>query len=264
MGLLYKLINCSAMTIVCLKGIVAFICYGFYLGSFRMRLKKELLIGAFLSFSSSTLFTVANKLTTAGSAIILQYTNPVIIVLVSWLFLKHRPKRSDIIMVLVVMPGVFLFFADDLAGGSASGNICALISGMFLGLGTIYASKVPPAGYFMLAELLAVFVGLPDAIRDIPHLTLTDIILITALGSLSVFLAGVLFTKGMKHVEPVTASIVLMLDPILNPVWVALFTGEIPGPLSIIGGVVVLIGVMYRTLNSAEHKLPGSQGKLNI
>lgn len=254
MGLLYKLISCSAMTIVCLKGLVAFICYGLFLGSFRIPMKRELWLGAFLAFSSSTLFTLANKLTTAGNAIVLQYTNPIVIVLVCWLFLKQAPSRADIIMTLVVSVGILLFFADDLAGGNMLGNGLALASGVFLGLGTIYASRVPPAKYYMISELLAFIMGLPSAIKELPTIQPADVLLLFLLGCFSVFAAGVFFTKGMKYVEPLTASIILMLDPILNPVWVALFVGEIPGPMSLIGAAVVLSGITYRILRSSNAK----------
>ena len=44
------------------------------------------------------------------------------------------------------------------------------------------------------------------------------------------------------------------LEPILNPVWVALGTGETPGPMALVGGGFVLCSVLLQALGGRRRK----------
>ena len=61
-------------------------------------------------------------------------------------------------------------------------------------------------------------------------------------------LAYIFFTTGTKYTDPVTASIINALEPILNPILVAVFYGEMLGRLSLVGAVIVLAGILYYNL----------------
>ncbi|HUJ27791.1 MAG TPA: EamA family transporter, partial [Myxococcales bacterium] len=56
-----------------------------------------------------------------------------------------------------------------------------------------------------------------------------------------------LFVKGVRKVPAAEASLISMLEPILNPVWVLLFFGERPGAWAVAGGAVVIASVVLRT-----------------
>jgi len=56
--------------------------------------------------------------------------------------------------------------------------------------------------------------------------------------------------KGLKHVPATEASLIGMLEPIANPIWVFLFLGERPSPYSIAGGAIVLAAIAWRTVTS--------------
>jgi drug/metabolite transporter (DMT)-like permease len=60
--------------------------------------------------------------------------------------------------------------------------------------------------------------------------------------------AYALFVRGIRHVTATEASLVGMLEPIANPVWVLLFLGERPALTSVVGGLVVLGAIGWRTL----------------
>jgi drug/metabolite transporter (DMT)-like permease len=71
------------------------------------------------------------------------------------------------------------------------------------------------------------------------------------LGAVQVGLAYIFFTTGTKYIDPLTASIINAIEPILNPVLVAVFYGEKLGTLSLIGAVIVLCGILYYNMKEA-------------
>ena len=63
---------------------------------------------------------------------------------------------------------------------------------------------------------------------------------VLALGAVQVGGAYILFSIGIRRTPPVTASLITGMEPIMNPLWVALFYGEAVSALSIIGSVIVV------------------------
>jgi drug/metabolite transporter (DMT)-like permease len=82
-------------------------------------------------------FVVANKLTTAANAIVLQYTAPIFILLVNALFFGQKLRKKEVLAVLGTMAGTVLFFLDQLSPGNLLGNLLAILAGMFLGVGSL-------------------------------------------------------------------------------------------------------------------------------
>ena len=48
----------------------------------------------------------------------------------------------------------------------------------------------------------------------------------------------------MRRVPAVQASLLLMIEPALSPVWAWLVHGERPGPWALTGGVVIVVGTI--------------------
>jgi drug/metabolite transporter (DMT)-like permease len=68
------------------------------------------------------------------------------------------------------------------------------------------------------------------------------------LGLLQQGLSLAFYSRGISRVPALPAILVMTLEPILNPVWVALGTGELPGGFALAGGLVVLSAVTARGL----------------
>jgi drug/metabolite transporter (DMT)-like permease len=65
-------------------------------------------------------------------------------------------------------------------------------------------------------------------------------------------LAYVLMTRGIRGVPAVEASMLLLLEPALNPIWAWLVHGENPGRLPLLGGAVILAAMVVRARQGAE------------
>ena len=132
-GLLMKLIPWNPLAINGARNLVACLVFGIYLRVIRHKLKwnRTVLVGALSLAGVTTLFSIANKLTTAGNTIILQYTAPIWIVIMMYLFFGEKPDRASLISILVVFAGILCFFFEGISTGKWLGDLLALLSGIF-------------------------------------------------------------------------------------------------------------------------------------
>ena len=194
-------------------------------------------------------FVASTKLTTAANAIMLQYTAPIYVALLSWVFLKERVTRADLISMGFVFGGMLLFFMDQAGGGSAIGNIVAVFNGItFAGLSIFLRLQKGgnPVMSMYLGNLLAAAVGIPFILKaGIPDTR--SLLFLFILGGM-VALSYVLYAKASMGLSAIEAVIIPIIDPIMNPVWVFLTLREKPGALSLFGAAVVLSAVTLRVL----------------
>jgi drug/metabolite transporter (DMT)-like permease len=67
-----------------------------------------------------------------------------------------------------------------------------------------------------------------------------------ALGVFQLGLPYVLYATAIKYVTALEATLILLLEPVLNPLWVMLALSERPGHWAILGGALVLGAVLAR------------------
>jgi drug/metabolite transporter (DMT)-like permease len=199
------------------------------------------------------LFVLANKATTAANAIFLQDTAPLWVLLLSAPLLGERPARGELAAVPLFLLGLSLFFVDQLAPGQAGGNALALASGVAFALCILGLRAVGGEGDAVLVwgNVLAGAVGLLPALGG-PAPRPVDLALLLFLGVFQLALAYAAFSRGLRHVPAVEASLLILLEPVLNPVWTFLFTGERPGPWALVGGGVILLATAWRTVLGAR------------
>lgn len=242
-GVLIKYVPWSALSINGVRSVFAIIPMYFYLRSTgrRFHINKQIVWGAALNFAMLQTFVGANKLTTAANAIVLQFSEPVWVIVLCWIIFKARPRKSAVLTCGVVLIGIVLFFVDDLSAGNVIGNILAIVSGIVYA--GVFLLKQAPECDFECAAILgfaacAVF-GIPFYVQETAF-TPDVFIALAVLGVVQLGLAYVFLSKGLDVVSPVTASLTSTIEPVLNPILVAIVLGEIIGPLSIFGAVLVI------------------------
>jgi drug/metabolite transporter (DMT)-like permease len=72
--------------------------------------------------------------------------------------------------------------------------------------------------------------------------------MVTFLGVFQIAIAYAFFASGLKRIFAVEASIISMVEPVFNPVWVFFGYGEIPSVTAIIGGLIILGAIVVRSL----------------
>ena len=196
------------------------------------------------------LFVVANKLTTSANAIFLQSAAPLYILLLGPWLLHEKVKRSDLVVMAVVLTGLALFFVgEDRASATAPdprrGNLMAIASGLSWALTIIglrwFGRSGQGGGIAMAASgnALAFAVCLPAALAA-SSVGLTDWVILAFLGVFQIGLAYVFLTDGVQHLSALEASVLLLLEPALNPVWSWLLHGETPSAWAVAGGALIV------------------------
>ena len=242
-GVLIKVIPWNPISINGARCIFAIIPMYLYLRATgrRFHVNKQIIGGAILDFAMLETFVIANKLTTAANAIVLQFTEPVWVILLAWIIFRSRPRTSAVAASIVVIAGIVCFFLDSLSAGGVLGNVLAIASG--LAYAGVFLLKESPKCDFECAAILgfaACFVvGIPFYAQETVF-SLDILLAIMALGIAQLGLAYFFLSKGLDVVSPVTASLTSTIEPLLNPILVAIVVGETIGPLSIFGAVLVI------------------------
>ena len=219
--------------------------------------------GIGLSFSA-TLFTIANKLTTAANAIVLQYTAPVFILLLSALLFRQKLVRREIAVVAITMIGMVLFFFDQLSPGNVVGNLLGILAGVFLALMFVMVgaggdNDPTRMSGILIAHAMTVVIGIPLGTAGSagaitveglgPGVQMAplglEILYVVILGVFQLGIPYVLYAIASKDCPPLACSLIGMLEPLLNPVWVAIFIGEMPGIYALIGACVIIATVTW-------------------
>ena len=144
-----------------------------------------------------------------------------------------------------VLLGVLCFFVESLSAGGTAGNVLALASGLSYA-GVFLLNDLPdsdPISSVFWGDVLSAVIGLP-ALMGETVFTSTALVSLVVLGAFQVGLAYILLTIGLRTTPAVTASLVSGIEPVLNPILVAVFYHEIIGPLSLLGAAVVVGGVV--------------------
>lgn len=251
-GLLIKSVDWSAPAISAVRSLIAAATIAlWYRGALRFTWSRWQ-IGAAIAYAGTTLlFVLANKLTTAANAILLQYTAPVFIALAAPWVLGERIRRSDWLVIVLTLGGMTLFFRDSLSPEGMAGNLVAIASGVTFAALAICMRKQKdgsPVESIVLGNLLGAAIALPFVRGPIPGVE--SWLMLGALGVFQLGLSYIAYSAAMKHATAIDAGLVPMLEPILNPIWVILFFGERPGPNALLGGAVVFGAVGLRTVLS--------------
>ena len=214
-----------------------------------------LILGSVNYALTMILFVIANKLTASANAILLQYTSPVWAALLGWLFLKERPRAEHWGALAMVCAGMLLFFKNSLGGGALTGDMLALISGITFGANTVILRKAKdqnPADILLGANLLAAAASVPFFLMFPPEPSWSNFAGICVLGFVQIGAASALFAYGIQRVTVIQAVLFCMIEPVLNPVWVLLATGEKPSLAVIAGGGIILCAIIFSSLISAR------------
>lgn len=223
------------------------------------------------------IFCIANKLTYAANAVLLQYTFPIWVISFGPFLLREKNTKVDYITIGGVVIGMLLFFADTIFGASSGefaqtevlGNILGFVSGITFGLTTLFQRKQQIAAVeagvedsdanssndaFMIAQIITAVFGISAGFaagNGMPDVK--SLIFLVLLGTVQMGLPNYMYAVGIKTVRALSASLITMIEPLMNPVWVLIFVHEVPELLCIIGGLIIIGCVVLREVLGRKH-----------
>jgi drug/metabolite transporter (DMT)-like permease len=252
-GALIKIIDWQPMSILAGRSLLAIGVFLIYLRKTKFRFTRVLVVGAVACCTTQLLYITATKMTTAANAIFLQYTGPIYVMLLGAWFLHERPTRADWFSLVLILAGLGFFFGEELTLDGQVGNLLAILSGVTMAVMTVSlrAQKdASPGQTILLAHVMGALIGFPSMVRE--SYTLQNVAIMGFLGIVQIGIAFALYSSAIKHVAALEATLIVTLEPILNPLWVFLAIGEAPGPLALLGGAIVIGAATARGIISAR------------
>jgi drug/metabolite transporter (DMT)-like permease len=105
----------------------------------------------------------------------------------------------------------------------------------------------------LVGNVLAFAAALPLALPFAgPELGARDLGVILYLGAFQVGLAYVALTRGIRRVPALEASLLLLLEPVISPIWAWLIHGERPGIWCLSGGALILAVTLTKTWHDSH------------
>lgn len=242
-GIFIKLVDWNGFAISGTRSFIASFVLLAYIRKPKFSFSSAQLSAAFASACAMTLYVFANKLTTAANTILLQYTAPIYVAILAWLILREKPSLDNWIALIIISLGMTVFFSEKISTGNMTGNILAVLSGISLAFFTVFMRMQKgnsPFESFLLAHFITFIVSIPFIFKSgLPEAS--GWLGILVLGVFQTGFASLSFSYGIKQIPALKAMLILTLEPILNPIWVFLFAGEIPSINAIVGGIFIIV-----------------------
>lgn len=254
-GATVKLTSLTGWQVASLRSGIAAITLILILPSARRNWSHRTLLVSCAYAATMISFVLANKLTTAANAVFLQSTAPLYVLVFGPLLLDEPIRRKHIVFMAALAAGMWLIFAGDqglsvTAPNPLPGNIIGAVTGFCWALTVIglrwlgrdqtrSSSSSDPAAAVVGGNVIACLAALPAAL-PMSHPTAIDWISVSFLGIFQIAIAYVFLVRGVRRVGALEVSLLVLLEPVLSPVWAWLIHGEVPSGLALLGGALIV------------------------
>ena len=246
-GLFIKVIDWNPFAIAGIRSFIASLVILAFLRNPKINWSFPQVAAAVANAVTMLLFVAANKTTTAANAILLQYLAPVFTAFIGAVLLKEKTRIEHWVAIFFVAVGMTIMFANKLDGGQLFGDAIALTSAVTFSLYIVFMrmqKEGSPHESNLLSQWIAAAVCLIVSLfLPMPQFTPKSVAAILVLGTVQIGIAAILMAYAIKRISAVSANLIAVIEPVLNPVWVFLVLGEYPGMNTIIGGTVILFAV---------------------
>jgi DME family drug/metabolite transporter len=212
-----------------------------------------------------SLLILSMTVSTAATGILLQYTGPVFCALFAWLFQGRRIGGRTLGVMALATAGIAVMVVGGWRAGNWLGPASGLASGVAFGALILVLEKNDRAAGGAVNPLALVFLNnFWAAVLLLPLCLATgglgatprQLAIVAATGVFQLALPYVLFQLALRRVRPVDASLLILLEPALNPVWVALATSERPDTPTLLGGAAILLAMVLEAAKLRTERPP--------
>jgi len=190
---------------------------------------------------SMVAFILALGLAPVANVLIMFGATPFITALVARLVLGEPMHRHTIVAMAAATAGLALSVAGSLAAGALAGMAVSFIVVLCMSANYVVVRRhrhVGMAPALALAGVISALISLPFA--DPATIGATDLPWLLALGPGQLAGGLLLYMAALKRIPAGRAALLGLLELVLGPIWVWLVDGERPGPLTLLGGAIVI------------------------
>ncbi|HIH45160.1 MAG TPA: EamA family transporter [Candidatus Methanoperedenaceae archaeon] len=210
--------------------------------------KPLLLLFGLLSGSTILTYFFAIRETTIATAVLLLYTSPIFVTLLSPLLLNERASGSGLLSLLVSMAGTVLV-VNPWSNGTAigvAGILFGVLSGVFYALQVIVSRRMSGiySGYSQAfwGGAVAAVIFFPAALSTPLSAVRENLLLLVLFGLFPTAMAVSLYFNGLRYVKASSATIVGLVEPVSATLLAVIFMQESLSLVTVLGGMLILAG----------------------
>ncbi len=261
-GAFVKLIDMEALTLSATRSVFAALVLLPFLRPRKVGWNRYLPVLFVLYALTCGSFLMGLRYTNATNAVALHFTSPLWIY--AWSLVRGRKiRRQELLPMLCIVCGIIICIIEPKEGTSRLGNITALFSGITFAafaiclpqnrsqnnVGVICLSNIFAALFLYGCAIIFTNVNIGAEFAAVNQIGWFAIV---ALGALQLAVAYCLFAFGVNKIGPQKATVIGLLEMVLNPIWVLIFAGETPSPFGIACWIIILAGLILDTLYNKE------------
>jgi drug/metabolite transporter (DMT)-like permease len=252
-GIFIKFLSLPPLTIVFYRSLFASLFFAFFVRRSIAVPRVALLVSALAYTAAISAFVSANKITTAANAIALQYTAPMFVFMIVHFLFGEKITGASWISLGLGMLGIAVICVGSAGQPDAAGVMIALLSGLLFSIYMVslrFLKEFNPGTLTFLNNLVCCLILLPLVGSEL-SLSLKEGWIVAVMGVVQLGIPYWLFSKGLEQISVQEASLIVLIEPVLNPLWVALIVGELPSGATLVGGFCIVGSLAFRYLRSS-------------
>ena len=205
------------------------------------------IVAALYGLGSITFISAVYRAPTANLVFILAFTS-MFTALLSWIFLKERPRNVTLAAMAVMVGGVLIIVADGLDSGDMIGNLLALASSLVIATAiTVSRHSGRDMGFTALIGVIfpfmvaAVMVGATGFAIQSPWWIIFN-------GAVIMPISFFCLANGPKYLSGPEVAMFYLLETVLAPVWVWIIFNEVPSRNAMIGGTILIVTLIAHSI----------------
>ena len=215
--------------------------------------RKSFVALVFVQMANVFCFAYGIYLAPVAIVLIAVATVPVFSIILGAVVLKEAVDMRTWAIVIIVFFGVTLSVIGDINSydifnlSSILGGLCGLVVAFSLACNFVIIRKDKEVAFPLALGTGGILCGLlafyfwPSA----SEINLKSMFYISITGLLILPLSFILLSRASRMTPASNVSIIMLLETILGPLWVWTFTNERPQFLTIIGGIIVILALIY-------------------
>ncbi|AFV77124.1 MULTISPECIES: DMT family transporter [Thermus] len=210
--------------------------------------------GAFLALHFAFWITSLSYTSVAASTALVT-TNPVWVTLLGWLLFRERPTPLTLLGVGVALSGGLLIGLGDAQGGGGKnpllGDLLALLGAVAVSFYFLLGREAQRRGLSTLEYIRFAYTAAALLLLPLPYLfgggyggyPLPVYLYILLMALIPQLIGHTSFNWATRHISPVLVTLAILFEPVGASLLAFLLFGEVPGPLVLLGALVLLVGV---------------------
>lgn len=209
--------------------------------------RAGLIVAGLYGISSVAFITAVYNTTTANLVFILAF-NTVFSALLSWIFLRERPRPPTVLAMFVMVGGVLIIVGGSIGTGNLFGDLMAVCSAFCIASAiTISRANGKDMGFtalvgVLLPFLIAAFMVSKTGLQvEAPWWIIFN-------GAVVMPISFFCLANGPKYISGPEVAMFYLLETVLAPIWVWMIFAEVPTTNSLIGGAILIVTLIAHSI----------------